>query len=189
MPALKIARLDDVAERREIAQRLAQARVIRLGADAWAEIAKCQSFDAWRKIGAALSVGKQYALRVSGASEPWGRNYTHAFSHWARIHGFNSMAASVRSVAIELHENIQAIETWRATLPEQQRRRLIHPLSNVRRWRAATTYNGKSPTDYKRDALFHWRRFLGCVQALPTAEQAAMWSMVSQARIADVAAA
>jgi hypothetical protein len=32
------------------------------------------------------------------------------------------MAKSVRSVAIELHENADAIEAWRATLPERQQR-------------------------------------------------------------------
>jgi hypothetical protein len=48
----------------------------------------------------------------------------------------DAMAKSVRSVAIELHENAKAIEAWRATLPERQRRRLVHPLSNVRRWLA-----------------------------------------------------
>jgi len=73
------------------------------------------------------------------------------------------MAKSVRSLAIELHENAKAIEAWRATLPERQRRRLVHPLSNVRRWRAATTHNGKCPQDFKRDAIAAWRRFVSCV--------------------------
>jgi hypothetical protein len=31
-----------------------------------------------------------------------------------------------------------AIEKWPAILPERRRNRLIHPLSNVRAWRAAT---------------------------------------------------
>jgi hypothetical protein len=50
-------------------------------------------------------------------------------------------------VAIELHENATAIEAWRATLPEQRRKRLVHPLSNVRRWRASLNHsNGKPKT-------------------------------------------
>jgi hypothetical protein len=68
------------------------------------------------------------------------RNYSREFSDWIKRHGFDAMAKSVRSVAIELHENAKAIEAWRATLPERQRKRLVHPLSNVRRWRAATTH-------------------------------------------------
>jgi hypothetical protein len=50
------------------------------------------------------------------------------------------MPKSTRSVAIELHENAAAIEQWRSTLSERQRRRLIHPLSNVRRWRASIDF-------------------------------------------------
>jgi hypothetical protein len=38
---------------------------------------------------------------------------------------------------------------------------LIHPLSSVRRWRAATQSNGKCPQDLKREAAAAWRRS-GC---------------------------
>src|SRR5215813_14246153 len=31
-----------------------------------------------------------------------------------------------------------------------------------RRWRAATQHNGRSPQDYKRDAVAAWRRFVSC---------------------------
>jgi hypothetical protein len=91
------------------------------------------------------------------------------------------MAASVRSVAVELHENIDAITAWRTTLPERQRRRLIHPLSNVRRWRAATTYNGKSPADYKMEAVAAWKKFVSCVAMLPADQAAPLWATVKAA--------
>jgi hypothetical protein len=80
-----------------------------------------------------------------------------------------------RSVAIELHENAKAIEAWRATLPERERRRLIHPLSNVRRWRPATQSNGQYPQDLKREAAAAWRRFVTCVSALPPVQAAPLW--------------
>jgi hypothetical protein len=71
-------------------------------------------------------------------------------------------------VAIELHENINAITAWRATLSDKERRQLIHPLSNVRRWKAMTAHgSGKCPEDLKRDATAAWRRFIACVKALP----------------------
>jgi hypothetical protein len=50
-------------------------------------------------------------------------------------HGFGEMKASVRSVAVELAENATAITAWRNSLPDKQRRYLIHPLSVTRRWR------------------------------------------------------
>jgi hypothetical protein len=137
---------------------------------------------AWRRQkgrvrGGAALAGKSHALRVTGANAAWGRNYSREFSEWMKRHGFDAMAKSVRSVAIELHENANAIETWRATLPERQRKRLIHPLSNVRRWRAATTHNGKCPQDLTRDATTAWRRFVSCVRSLPADEAAPLWEI------------
>jgi hypothetical protein len=44
---------------------------------------------------------------------------------------------------------------------------LIHPLSGVRRWRAATQSNGKCPQDLKREAAAAWRRS-GCATTMPT---------------------
>jgi hypothetical protein len=56
-----------------------------------------------------------------------------------------------------LHEKATAIEAWRATLPERQRKRLVGPLSNVRRWRASLNHgNGKMSqrdSGYERKAL------------------------------------
>jgi hypothetical protein len=152
---------------------------VRQGLDAWRAIGKAESFDGWKAIGAALAVGKRHALKVTGANAAWGRNYSREFSDWMKHHGFDSMAKSVRSVAIELHENAKAIETWRATLPEKQRRRLVHPLSNVRRWRASLNHgNGKCPRDFKRDAIAAWRRFVCCVKLLPEHEAASLWRSV-----------
>jgi hypothetical protein len=169
-PTLPVFNLDDhqlEIEAREVQARIIERRTIRRGRDAWEQINKVESFDGWKAIDAALAVGKAHALRVTGANAAWGRNYSRVFSQWIKQHGFDAMAKSVRSVAIELHENAKAIEAWRATLPERQKRRLVHPLSNVRRWRAATTHNGRCPTDLKRDAVAAWRRFVSCVAVLP----------------------
>jgi hypothetical protein len=93
-----------------------------------------------------------------------------------KTHGFDAMAKSVRSVTIELHENAKAIETWRATLPERQRRRLVHPLSNVRRWRAATgQYQAVRSRDLKWDAQSAWARFVACAKALPPDLARPLW--------------
>jgi len=67
-----------------------------------------------------------------------GRNYSREFRAWIKRHGFDKMPAATRSVAVELLEHAEAITSWRDGLPERQRRRLIHPLSVTRRWRAST---------------------------------------------------
>jgi hypothetical protein len=119
-----------------------------------------------------------HALKVTGANAAWGRNHSRAFSEWMKQHGFDKMAKSVRSVAVELHENASAIEAWRATLLERQRKRLVHPLSNVRRWRASLNHgNGKCPQDLKRDAMAAWRRFVSCVRSLPADQAAPLWEI------------
>jgi hypothetical protein len=175
LPPIALDDLDIEREAKEAAQRIAERRVVRQGLDAWREINKAESFNGWKAIGAALAVGKRHALNVTGANAAWGRNYSREFSQWMNRHGFDAMAKSVRSVAIELYENCAQIEAWRASLPERQRRRLVHPLSNVRRWRAATTHNGKCPQDFKRDAVAAWRRFVSCVEMLPPDQALPLW--------------
>jgi hypothetical protein len=186
LPRLNIADLDIEAEAREVQGRIAEQRTIRAGRDAWQAINRAESFDGWRAIGAALSVGKAHALHVTGANAAWGRNYSRAFSEWMKQHGFDKMARSVRSVAIELHENANAIEAWRATLPGRQRERLVHPLSNVRRWRASLNHgNGKCPQDLKRDAMAAWRWFVSCVRSLPPDQAAPLWqAALAEAQLA-----
>jgi hypothetical protein len=165
-----------------------EERIICIGREAWRSIDKVNSFKAWSDVGAALCIGKRRAQRMARQANNWReRNYYPEFSRWMRENGFGTMAKSVRSVCIELHENINAITRWRATLSEKQRNRLVHPLSNVRRWKAATMPEGKSPNDFKMEARAAWRRFLHCVSMLPPADQVAMWQMVHQTKIADAA--
>jgi hypothetical protein len=107
--------------------------VIRAGGDAWHEICRAESFEAWCRLGAALADGKMYALKATGAKEAWGRSYSLAFSVWMKECGFGFMRPSDRSNAIELHENLRAITAWRAKPPERERRRLVahKPMSNA----------------------------------------------------------
>jgi hypothetical protein len=41
---------------------------------------------------------------------------------------------------------------------------------------------GKSPADYKMEAVAAWRRFLACVQALPADQAQSLWQMVYQTK-------
>jgi hypothetical protein len=179
LPAIALDAIPDKVieeEARAAAAKVVERRTIREGLDAWRAIGKAESFDGWKAISAALHVGKLHALKVTQANAPWGKNYSREFGAWMKRHGFDAMAKSVRSVAVELHENANAIEAWRATLPERQRKRLVHPLSNVRRWRASLSHgNGKCPADLKRDAKAAWRRFASCLQLLPSDEARLLW--------------
>ena len=161
LPRIHLTDIDTAAEAKEAAARIAERKIIRIGRDAWQELGRVNSFDSWTKIGAALAVGRIFALRSTGANRPEGRPYCEVFSKWIVEHGFASMQKSVRSTCLELHEHTSQITAWRDSLPEGQRRRLIHPLSVTRRWKASLAHgNGKCPQDLKREATAAWRRFV-----------------------------
>jgi hypothetical protein len=138
-----------------------------------------QFFRGFLKIGRGLLVGRNLILKSTGANAPIGRRYSLAFSEWIDGHGFAGMQKSLRSASIELAEHAKEITAWRSTLPEKQRRRLTGPLSNVRRWQAATAHNGKCPQDLKRDAKAAWARFCACARALPVDEAQPLWQSVA----------
>ena len=188
LSCLKVPVVDDGAERREVAAQFAEHRIVAKGREAWAAINKAESFDGWKAIGAALAVGKAHALKVTGANQAWGQHYSREFSLWVRQHGFDKMPAATRSVAVELHENAEAITAWRDTLPERQRKRLVHPLSVTRRWRASRAHgNGKCPQDLRRDAKAAWQRFRSCLEGLPADEARTLWQSVADEATTHVA--
>jgi len=188
LPKLKIAQHDEAAERREIDERFAQQRIIRAGRDAWQEIGKAGSFEAWCKIGAALALGRDFSLRSTAANAPTGRRYSWTFSAWCKQHGFGDMKPATRSWCLALHENLAAITKWRDSLPTGRGRRPpVAPLSCVRGWqRSQANGNGHAAPDWKCEAVAAWRRFLVCVQALPADQAAPLWDMVYQTKGCDL---
>jgi hypothetical protein len=82
LPKLNLPALDVEAIEAETRQAQARVRVIRAGRDAWEAVTKAQSFDGWLAIGKALAVGRDFALRVTGADRPEGRRYCAEFSQW-----------------------------------------------------------------------------------------------------------
>jgi hypothetical protein len=115
-------------------------------------------------------------MKVTGANRPMGQIYCKEFSAWIEQHGFKKMAKSVRSVAIELAEHGDEITAWRDSLPERQRKRLVHPLSNVRRWQKATAPKAKPDALVKAEMAR--QRFVACVEALPADQSRPLWAAV-----------
>lgn len=174
LPPIALRPIEDDAE--EIAARFAEQRVIRAGVDAWQAINKAETFDGWKAIGRALQVGRDYAMRATGANAPIGRCYSGAFSGWLNQHNFGRMPKGARSWALALNENLPAIEQWRQTLTERERQRLINPQSVVKRWQCATAQPKTNPGDNAAmAAAAAWRRFVACVEALPPDQAAPLW--------------
>ena len=97
-PPINLPDIDIELEAREAQARVAERRTIRRGLDALAAINKAESFDGWKAIGAALSIGKRHALKVTGAPAAWGRNYSLEFNLWVRQHGFDKALGTVASL-------------------------------------------------------------------------------------------
>jgi hypothetical protein len=179
LPIVRLRACPDVEHDLKIqAQRFIEIRTVKAGAEAWQAIDKAESFEAWKKIGAALSVGKQHALNVTGANRAWGQHYSREFCKWMTENHFSKMPKSLRSVAIELHENIDAITAWRSTLPERQRQRLNGPQQNLRRWRKETADKVQHVEDMQKAAAAAWRRFMRCVNKLSAEDAMPLWQTV-----------
>ena len=86
------------------------------------------------------------------------------------------MNKEARWAAVDLVENLTAVERWLATLPERQRKSLIHPLSVMRRWRRSLT--PKPEPDCVALAQAALDRFLSCMSALSPEQAAPFWQAV-----------
>ena len=98
------------AQRREVANKFTEHRIVAQGRDAWAEINRVQSFESWVKIGRALQIGRDYSLKTTGANRPMGQVYCRAFSAWLAKHEFTGIQKSVRSSAVDLVEHLAEVD-------------------------------------------------------------------------------
>jgi hypothetical protein len=85
------------------------------------------------------------------------------------------------------HEAPGGVVSKFKAVDEPTRRRLVHPLSNVRRWRTATHANGKCADDPVKAATVAWSRFRSCLDALPVDEAGRLWQSVAAEATTHVA--
>jgi hypothetical protein len=166
---------DDVVEEelRAAAAKVAERKILRTAREAWETANKAGSWETTKAIGAALLIGRSYAMRVNGVSIPKGRGYSLTLRRWMKANGFATMSNATRKHIIVLTENAGAIERWRAGLPEQERNRIANPQHLYRRWQASLkTDHGKCLAYVKRDAITAWRRFTASMKLLPAHEAA-----------------
>jgi hypothetical protein len=168
---------------KDVAARFCEKRILRAGIESWAAIARAETYEGWCKVAAALAIGRQYSLRVTGANAAWGKNYSRVLGDWMKEQGFDRMPKGIRSWALALNEHLPAIEVWRKGLSNRERQRLINPQSIVRRWQRATAQKTKPDAVSKAEAA--WKNFVGCVEALPPDQAAPFWQ-AAQAHAAAV---
>ena len=114
------------------------------GKAAWARLKQgSKSWSDWVLVGHALLEGRAIAMRYAGTVEPVGGGYSNAFNDWLTHNRFN-VGPSHRAKLPAVMGILPAVEAWRATLTERERRRINHPGAVLHRFRKAT---GDRPAD------------------------------------------
>lgn len=112
---------------------------------AWARMKKAQAktWGEWMTIGEGLIEGRRWAMQQAGADTPQGRGYITAFSEWLKRYKLDDMDASDRAKLLQIMEERAAVEEWRSTLTDHERRNLNNPVMVWRKWTAATKVKKK----------------------------------------------
>jgi len=107
---------------------------------AWSRVKKAQSrmWGDWMTIGEGLLEGRRWAMQMAGVNRPEGKGYVTAFGEWLTRWKVHDMDKSDRAKLLQLMEERPAVEEWRATLTDHDRRMLNHPVIVRRKWTAAT---------------------------------------------------
>ena len=92
----------------------------------------------WMTIGEGLLEGRRWAMQAAGTNKPEGKGYVTSFGEWLTRWKVHDMDKSDRAKLLQLMEERPAVEEWRATLTDHDRRMLNHPLIVWRKWTAAT---------------------------------------------------
>src|SRR5215217_7101911 len=114
--------------------------IVVAGVAAWKRIRdhERRSFFDWLVVGHALAIGKTEALRIAETNAAVGTRYNKAIAIWLTANDLDGVTATERFRVAQCIENLPAIESWLATLPEAKKRRLNYPSAVLARWRRDT---------------------------------------------------
>jgi Tfp pilus assembly protein FimV len=126
---------------------------------AWSRIKKSQArmWGDWMTIGEGLLEGRRWAMRTAGTNKPEGRGYVVAYAEWLKRYKVDDMDKSDRAKLLQLMEERPAVEEWRSTLTDYERRNLNNPVIAWRKWTAATRVTQPKPRTAGVSATEHGR--------------------------------
>jgi hypothetical protein len=107
---------------------------------AWTRVKKAQTrmWGEWMTIGEGLLEGRRWAMQQANTNRPEGKGFVTAYSEWLHKYRVDDMHKADRAKLLQLMEERPAVEEWRATLTDADRRSLNHPTHVWRKWTAAT---------------------------------------------------
>jgi hypothetical protein len=126
---------------------------------AWTRIKKAQSrmWGDWMTVGEGLMEGRRWAMQMAGVNRPEGRGFVTAYSEWLKKYRLDAMDKSDRAKLLQLMEERPAVEEWRATLTDYERRNLNNPITVWRKWTAATRVKKPKPHTASVSSTEHGR--------------------------------
>jgi len=115
-------------------------QISRAAQAAWRRIktSQARAWGDWMTIGDGLLEGRRWAMHMAGVNAPEGKGYALAFGEWLTKYHLADMDAGDRAKLLQLVEERPAVEAWRATLTDKERRNLNNPTTVWRKWHAAT---------------------------------------------------
>jgi hypothetical protein len=134
-----------------------EAKLEREADEALERIQRGQTWLDWRKVAELFAHGRKLAMLRGHTNKPEGKGYNLSFAAWLDAHPkLRSIDKATRNHAMQCMDQIDAIETWRATLADNQRQTINHPTTVLRRFKSANRDNaGEEPVKKlsEKDAL------------------------------------
>jgi hypothetical protein len=131
--------------------------VIHRGKEAWHRLRTHMTFEDWKAVGKACSIGQATAMRDAHANKPKGRGYNAAILAWDKKHGFADLDKGVRSRLLDVMSHLAGIEAELAKLSDTKRQELNHPNAVWRFWKRVTkppsTEQRTSPVQKLKDSI------------------------------------
>ncbi len=115
------------------------------GQEAWHRLGRDHTWENWKQLGAAIVIGRNWAMREAAVNQPVGRRYNVLFAGWLAQLGFENLDKADRSRLFAVMDHLDEIETWRASLTPTERLRLNHPSAFFRKWTNAISRNLSPP--------------------------------------------
>lgn len=120
----------------------AERAALKLGATAYARLARGAHREDWRRIGDSLNALQHAAMVAAGANQPVGARYNACHAHYARKHRLTNMLDGLdkptKSHAMWMARTWPTIEAWLAKMPERDANRITHPTALKRRFERET---------------------------------------------------
>jgi hypothetical protein len=126
---------------------------------AWKRIKTAQSrmWGDWMVVGEGLMEGRRWAMQKAGVNSPEGKAYIIAFGEWLKKYRVDDMDKSDRAKLLQLMEERPAVEEWRASLTDWERRNTNNPVIVWRKWTAATRVKKPRPRAVQVSGAEHGR--------------------------------